>query len=535
VGSAAFLVETCRQLAEELLKAWRQRGGRPTLPPDETEELLAMRLIAQRCLYGVDRNPMAVDLAKLSLWLVTLAKDHPFTFVDHAIRCGDSLIGLTRRQIETFAWKTEFTTGQLWEQEVRKRAAAALRERQNLLGLGDDYDTPQLKREKLEKADELLDLVRFIGDTALAAFFAANKDKEREAKRVELADRISEYLRTMDMKLRPSAEVNALRAGDFAVRPFHWEIEYPEIFDRENPGFDAIIGNPPFVGGRRLRASLGGSSFDWLLQIHPDSSGNADLVAHFFRRAFDLLRRHGCFGLIATNTIGQGDTRATGLRWICTHGGTIYTARRRIKWPGQAAVVVSVIWGSKSILQGNFDLDGKAVPQITAYLFHAGGHENPATLLTNANGSFQGSIVLGMGFTFDDTDKTGVANPLSVMNELTAKNPSNAARIFPYIGGEEVNDSPTHANHRFVINFADLPIRRSDLGKQWKTADERQRAQWLRSGSVPLDYPDPVAADWPDLLGELLVIGPPVAIRRERFAASACRFEATRKSGPSIR
>ncbi len=82
VGSAAFLVETCRQLAEELLKAWRYHGGRPSIPPDETEELFAMRLIAQRCLYGVDRNPMAVDLAKLSLWLATLAKDHPFTFLD---------------------------------------------------------------------------------------------------------------------------------------------------------------------------------------------------------------------------------------------------------------------------------------------------------------------------------------------------------------------------------------------------------------------------------------------------------------------
>src|SRR6185436_12909304 len=122
------------------VRAWRVHGGRPALPPDETEELLAMRTIAQRCLYGVDRNPMAVDLAKLSLWLATLAKDHPFTFLDHAIRCGDSLVGLTRWQIEKFTWKHEpikdsekkMVTGHLWEQEVRKRTAAALRERQNL-------------------------------------------------------------------------------------------------------------------------------------------------------------------------------------------------------------------------------------------------------------------------------------------------------------------------------------------------------------------------------------------------------------------
>ena len=75
-GSAAFLVETCRQLGDELVKAWHVHDCLPKIPPDEDEVLHARRLIAQPCLYGVDRNPMAVDLAKLSLWLATLAKDH---------------------------------------------------------------------------------------------------------------------------------------------------------------------------------------------------------------------------------------------------------------------------------------------------------------------------------------------------------------------------------------------------------------------------------------------------------------------------
>jgi len=76
----------------------------PILPPDEDEALHAQRQIAQRCLYGVDKNPMATDLAKLSLWLATLAKDHPFTFLDHSLRAGDSLVGLTRKQIAAFHW-----------------------------------------------------------------------------------------------------------------------------------------------------------------------------------------------------------------------------------------------------------------------------------------------------------------------------------------------------------------------------------------------------------------------------------------------
>ncbi len=102
---------------------------------------------------------------------------------------------------------------------VLKRTASASRERQNLLGLGDDYGTPQLKREKLEKADELLDLVRFIGNAAVAAFFAEDTDKAREAKRAELAERLSDYLGKGEIKKRPTEEVNALRGGKFPVTP----------------------------------------------------------------------------------------------------------------------------------------------------------------------------------------------------------------------------------------------------------------------------------------------------------------------------
>ena len=105
MGSGAFLVEACRQLGDVLVKAWHVHDAVPRIPPDEDEVLHARRLVAQRCLYGVDKNPMAVDLAKLSLWLATLAKDHPFTFLDHALRCGDSLVGLTREQIADFHWK----------------------------------------------------------------------------------------------------------------------------------------------------------------------------------------------------------------------------------------------------------------------------------------------------------------------------------------------------------------------------------------------------------------------------------------------
>ena len=291
-----------------------------------------------------------------------------------------------------------------------------------------------------------------------------------------------------------------MRGQDPPLAPFHWEIEFPEAFNRDNPGFDAIVGNPPFAGKNAIAAANLSCYPQWLKQAHPESHGNADLVAHFFRRAFNLVREKGAFGLIATNTIAQGDTRSTGLRWICEHGGEIYNARRRFKWPGLAAVVVSVLHVSKGAFDGPKLLDGKEVERITAFLFHRGGHGDPARLEANAGMSFQGSIVLGMGFTFDDTDSKGVATPLAEMRRLIEEEPRNQEVIFPYIGGEEVNSSPTHAHHRYVINFRDWPLRREDVGATWQDADDRRRRDWRREGVVPSDYPESVAEDWPELL-----------------------------------
>jgi len=476
VGSAAFLVETCRQLGDELVKAWHHhpqisqmntdtneepketmgRGGdlRTSAPSVDDEVLHARRLVAQRCLYGVDRNAMAVDLAKLSLWLATLARDHPFTFLDHTLRCGDSLVGLTRKQLADFDWRDE-PERVLGQEVVEHRIRTATAYRKEILE-ADEFVSPELKRQKLDLADDALKLVRLAGDCVTAAFFSGDKAREQQARRNQLLAAFTAPVSDVAAFEKVEAAIADLRNGRFPVRPFHWEIEFPEVLDRENGGFDAIVGNPPFAGKNTLLNSNREGYLDWLKTLHEESHGNSDLVAHFFRRAFGLVRRGGCFGLIATNTIGQGDTRATGLRWICTHGGTIYAARKRTKWPGQAAVVVSVVHVAKGVMAGPFDLDGKSVPIITAYLFHAGGHENPTVLRANEGKSFIGSYVLGMGFTFDDTDTKGVANPIALMHELIAKDPRNAERFFPYIGGEEVNDSPTHVHHRHVINFGEM-------------------------------------------------------------------------------
>lgn len=451
MGSGAFLVEACRQLADALIEAWSVHSGKPPIPADEDEVIVARRLIAQRCLYGVDKNPVAVDLAKVSLWLATLAKDHPFTFLDHALRHGDSLVGLTQRQIEAFHWQGDaprFQTGfETLETRAQLERAAELRRQIRYAGEGvSDAELNALWQE----AQAALARARLYGDLAVAAFFEGGRAKEREARRQQYAADVLN-----GDAAQHAARLDEWRNGDPPLVPFHWEIEFPEVFQRANPGFDAVAGNPPFLGGSKISSNFGAAYLDWVLELHPESHGNADLVAHFFRRAFNLIREGGTMGLIATNTIAQGDTRATGLRWICTHGGEIYEARKRLQWPGLAAVIVSVVHIHKGAYAGVKRLDGRAVNAITAFLFHRGGHDDPARLAANAGKSFVGSYVLGMGFTFDDSDTKGVATPLAEMERLIAANPACREVIFPYIGGEELNSSPTHAHHRYVINFGD--------------------------------------------------------------------------------
>ena len=604
MGSGAFLVEACRQLADALIEAWGAHGEMPAIPPDEDEVIHARRLVAQRCLYGIDRNPTAVDLAKVSLWLSTLARDHPLTFVDHAFRHGDSLVGLTRRQIESLDWAANARSPQkdFKTMRVGERMAEVAELRRRIREAGEEVSDRE-RHDLWHDAHDELDPVRLSGDLVLAAFFAGSKPKQREERRREFAKAVLD-----GEAIRYLSWIEEQRHANPPLVPFHWEIEFPEVFERENPGFDAFVGNPPFAGKNALAAGNVAHYLDWLKALHEGSHGNADLVAHFYRRAFGLLREGGALGLIATNTIAQGDTRSSGLRWICEHGGEIYRATRRVKWPGEAAVVVSVLhvarvsrpgdsrseaidaalppapaarpedgkaagrirddtndganpaaghpayrarpeaayagsevrdsarppaYGTEpeggqaggqtsdpdgandgasadpgpvhrdrpaSMFAGTKVLDGVNVDTITAFLFHQGGHTDPVRLAANAGKSFVGSYVLGMGFTFDDTDKKGVASPLAEMRRLIEDNPRNQEAIFPYIGGEEVNASPTHAHHRYVINFRDYPLRRGDVGESWADADEKRRRELRRQPVVPHDYPEPVAADWPDLL-----------------------------------
>ena len=503
MGSGAFLVEACRALAAKLVEAWSRHPSRKPndIPPDEQEnggEIYAKRLVAQRCLYGVDKNPLATDLAKLSLWLATLARDHEFSFLDHALKSGNSLVGLDQAQISAVNWDASRPGLPLFRKFVSDRVAEAMRGRSEIQNAPDDTERA-IQEARNRSLDERVAPVRTMGDATLAAFFAEAKPRAREQRRQAIESIVSGSLDEEAWDQLQSVAAS-LRLDAHPLAPFHWRLEFPEVFARENPGFDAITGNPPFAGKNTIIASNRANFLPWLQTLHKGAHGSSDLVAHFFRRAFALLRESGAFGLIATNTIGQGDTRESGLATITAHGGIIIRATRRLKWPGEAAVIVSVVHVAKDIPQPPV-LDGRPARRISAYLVEGDLDGTPSRLTANSTKVFTGSTLRGLGFVFDDQSAAkGECEPLAARVQLLEKNPKNCEAVKPFLGGDEVTSSPTHNFYRYVIDLNGMPLKRDNTLDAWESMTKEERKSCLQKGVVPFDYPGPVALDWPDVL-----------------------------------
>lgn len=470
MGSGAFLVECCRQLADEVVTAWARAHeieGIAATCPEGDVVAHARRLVAQRCLYGVDKNAMAVQLAKLSLWLFTLARELPFTFLDHSLRCGDSLVGLNFEQIKAFHWKPEKQLTFL-EAEIKRALDEVVIIRQDIHRLAGDT-TPEgqkLKVQRLFDANDATEKVRKIADVCVGAFFAKAKDKDRLAERQMREDRVKAWF---DGDVDTARWINEW-TDEIRLQhsPFHWWIEFPEVFydaridpldDNEKNRaayFDAFIGNPPFAGKNSITAASGDNYLAWLKVITESAHGNADLSAHFFRRAALLLGDHGTFGLVATSSIAQGDTRETGLKYLLATGWKIYDGSRSLKWPGAASVTVSIVNAARGrpASKAKCQFSGHSVEIINSRLRPKPERADAKFIQANSGFSFIGSYALGLGFVLTPEQR----------NELINTSPKNAERIFPYIGGSEVNSSPTQSFDRYIINFEEMEL---EQAKQW--------------------------------------------------------------------
>ena len=521
MGSGAFLVQACRYLGDRLVDSWEieeKSGGAiesdgtvTKFPPnDPIGELaddrlcIARRLVVEKCLYGVDINPLAVELAKLSLWLVTISKGRPFGFLDHNLKSGDSLLGVSDiKQLTQFRMKPSAgSSGNLMTVGIETALKQAAEEREAIrAGRSRDIKDISLQQQHYRKAEELTRRIKdyadyFIGEVLVAGKPGKKTDRILDAAAMEGAAILTDdSLNYVALRNRTLANLAYdLPAGQTAPRrPFHWAIEFPEVFAQG--GFNAIVGNPPFSGGRKLKESLGGTYHSFIACYHSLTKGgskNADLCAYFYLRAYSLIQDRGVFGLIACNTIAEGDTRQVGLEPIVSNGAIIIAAHPSLPWPGQAAVVISPVtiykgtkWLSKKMLQQkNVDIIS---PFLTA-------HEEwtPQVLSANAHQVYQGTLVLGMWFVLTDEE----------VLELININKSNTDVICPYLSGEDLNSNSNQKPSRWVINFYDWPLSRSDKAT-WDQSSESEKRLLIKKGIVQPDYNGHVAKDYECVLNVL--------------------------------
>ena len=460
-GSGHILLAAARRIATEL--AVVRTGEEQPSPPAFRA---ALRDVIRTCIYGVDLNPLAVDLCKVALWLEAHNPGQPLNFLDHHIKCGNAIVGFVRRdELDKGIPNEAFATTPVDDKDIaaswrkaNKRDRADVRQmhlapamQQRLEDRLAEWNalsalperTPaeiELKKERfIEYTDSVeADRLETIAACPIAQFYIP-KTPENDPRLMTDA----QFRRYWHDGLLPIGQPTAMAiATAREKRFFHWFLEFPDIIARG--GFDCILGNPPFLGNRSLSGTFGDSFLNWVkTEFAP--AGAVDLVTYFFRRIFDLLRRGGFQALISTNTIAQGGAREGGLNVILERGGTINFSIRSMRWPGRASVEVALISIHNGPWKGPFFLGQREVERITAYLDDAEPLGDPLPLSRNADKSFQGSIVLGKGFVLQDNEA----------DALVAKIPKLRAVIFPYLNGEELNTSPEQRAGKHVINFFD--------------------------------------------------------------------------------
>jgi hypothetical protein len=536
-GSGHFLLAAARHLGTELA---RIRSGDAAPAPEIVRD--AVRDVIAHCLYGVDKNPLAVELCRVALWLEGHARGKPLTFLDHRIRCGDSLLGiadlhLLEAGIPDDAYRPLGTDDRAHARQVRARNAREAR--MDLFRHGfvtaPLADLAAQMRQVAALPDRTVEQVHAKSAAYRRVIMQDAYRRLRLACDVWTAAFVQPF--TPDGPALTTAAVQEAlthgalrdpRQGAFVTRArderafFHWAPEFPDAMAAG--GFAVILGNPPFMGGLRISGVAGETYRRWLEAAYAPFGGTADLCAAFFRRAFALLRPGGRLGMIATNSIGQGDTRESGLKVILAQGGRIAFARRFVRWPGPASVEVTLVvieaprapppappagggdWGgspasggvrggsparggdSRGGGDGAALLDDRPVAAISSRL-DAEPDGEPARLRQNDGKAFQGDIVRGIGFVLEAAEAEA----------LLARDPRNADCLFPYLNGDDLNAHPAQQPGRWVICFHDWDLARAQqypdllriVAERVKPererlrgpGDARNRAAWWQFGA----------------------------------------------------
>lgn len=469
VGSGAFLVAAARYLGERLLEAWQQEsgvGGGGT----ERDLNLAIREVVSQCLYGADINEMAVEMCKLSLWLVSLDPKKPFSFVDDKVLHGNSLLGLTdvkqlrglhinpsAKRLHNPGFTVDIEAPLQKAADIRSKLATPIADRSEL----DPQRSARHKKALLAESMSVTEQLRTIADGIVAASLRLGGRPGRglEAAYENLSLSLLKAHPNSADDANPTMLENIIRSGltptvetDYALwKPLHWVVELPDVMVGHG-GFDAVIGNPPFLGGQKLTGSMGENVRDWMVHVVAGGrKGSADLVAYFFLRAWSLLNvKTGQLGLIATNSVAQGTTEEVGLRYLATNGLTIRRAIRSEPWPAKsAAIEFSAVWGTIPKLGPSAVSSVDGVPGRISSLLLVEGRVSgtPVKLAANAGLAFQGSIVHGKGYVMEPSEARA----------MLEADPRNSEVLFPFLNGEDLL-SPSRAARRWCVNFHDFVL-----------------------------------------------------------------------------
>lgn len=467
-GSGHILLAAARRIATELAVI---RTGEEQ--PSPIAFRTAVRDVICNCIYGVDLNPLAVELCKVALWLEAHIPGQPLNFLDHHIKCGNAIVGFARRDElergvpdEAFATmpgddkeiaasfrkrnkeeriyyekKIEKPDSLAFTPEVEKHLSEVLKGWRTIAALPERNPAEiEAKKKRYQEFSDGQDawLLNQVAAIPVAQFYV-DKTKENQPKLIT----DEEYRRYLDGHRTPQGQATAMAwATASRKRFFHWFLEFPEII--EQGGFDCILGNPPYLGGVSLSGTYG-HAFCKYVKWEYEPTGLSDLVVYFIRRIFNLLRSGGFTAFITTNSIKDGDIRKDGLDEIQSSGGTINFAVRNIKWPGRANLIVSEIAIHKGVWSGIKILDGANVEQINTYLENSDSVRDPLQLDENANSLFAGYDILGEGFVLKPGENL----------HLLAANSMNQEVVLPVLNGQELNNEPTQQACRYVVCFWD--------------------------------------------------------------------------------
>ena len=463
MGSGAFLVQACRYLSERLCESWRNEENvghyitvtgevvetlnknEPLSSEKEDRLLAARRLIAERCLYGVDLNPMAVELAKLSIWLITLSKGRPFGFLDHNLGCGNSLLGIFNPQDLLSLVDGLFNTTILSKIEDAINLRKQIRVKRII-----DISDVEKQKELSHKAKSKTKTTEKVADALILSQISyQTKNKKLQTIKQFLSAGLSSEDTSGDNDFELNSLIHQLwnkleKSSGRPFQPFHWCLQFPEVFN--SGGFDAIIGNPPFIGNSYWKSTTGESTVAIARNILGTSPGKIDLSVIFHRRAFSLLRKNGCYGLLATTNISEGQGINKGLGFI-SQEGNIFSASKSIEWPGKASIRISIIHVFKGKWNGQLTLDNKIVNLITPSLSN---HQSYSYQNINTN--------------IDASEGVHGAN---IANILISKN-SNAYRliskenpgfILPVINGRSINNTSMESFTEYGLDSRSLSLK----------------------------------------------------------------------------